>query len=41
MPRNRTSSDSHQPILQDQDCYGVNTNDPFQEINLPALKRNF
>jgi hypothetical protein len=39
MPRNRTASDSRQPvILQDSDCFTINTTE-FQEINLAALKR--
>lgn len=44
MPRNRTASDSRQPILQDPECYSINTNESFQEnrmLNLPALKRIF
>lgn len=37
MPRNRTSSDSHQPILQDVDYY---TNEG-SIINIPAIKQIF
>ncbi|KAG5675142.1 hypothetical protein PVAND_005070 [Polypedilum vanderplanki] len=37
MPRNRTTSDSHQPILQDTDCYTSEST----IINIPAIKQIF
>lgn len=38
MPRNRTTSDSRQPILQDAEI-SYSTSDALNELNIPALKR--
>ena len=38
MPRNRTTSDSRQPILQYPEI-SYSTSDALNELNIPALKR--
>jgi hypothetical protein len=38
MPRNRTKSDSRQPILHDPEI-SYSTSDALNELNIPALKR--
>jgi separase len=38
MPRNRTTSDSRQPILQDPEI-SYSTSDALNELNIPALKQ--